>query len=56
MRPLEALNGGYHAAFAGRGDLRRVAAAVAAVFLRVGQTVAHEESERGGVPALAERE
>ena len=54
--PLEALNGGYHAALLVGALFAVVAAVVGAVFLRVGQTVAHEESERGGVPALAERE
>ena len=52
----EALNGGYHAALLVGALFAGVAAVVGAVFLRVGQTVAHEEPERGGVPALAERE
>ena len=53
---LEALNGGYQVALLVGALFAVVAAVVGAAFLRVGQAVAHEEPERGGVPALAERE
>ena len=53
---LEALNGGYHAAFLAGALFALAGSAVAAVFLRTGQAEAHGGAGAGGRPALAEGE
>ena len=55
--PLEALNGGYHAALLVGALFALGAAAVGAVFLRPGHAAAHEGVEQhGGARAIAEAE
>ena len=54
--PLEALNGGYHAALLVGALFALAGSVVAAVFLRPGQGQEREEAGRRPVPALAECE